>query len=51
MKKNRSALNLNIAGYIHKPIDNDNIDFFSILYNYWNIIEYSSGKIKFIIWL
>jgi CheY-like chemotaxis protein len=44
-EKNRSeALNLNIAGYIHKPIDNDNIDFFSILYNYWNIIEYSSEK-------
>ena len=44
-EKNRSeALNLNIAGYIHKPIDDDNIHFFSILYNYWNIIEYSSEK-------
>ncbi|MEZ7500104.1 response regulator [Flavobacterium sp. Arc3] len=45
-EKNRiDALDLNIAGYLHKPIGNDEmIDFFSILYNYWNIIEYSSEK-------
>ena len=39
------ALNLNIAGYLRKPIDSGkNIDFFSILNNYWNIIEYSIEK-------
>lgn len=45
-KKNKSdTLNLNIAGYLHKPIDSDkSFYFFSILYNYWNIIEYSSEK-------
>jgi CheY-like chemotaxis protein len=45
-EKNKSdALNLNIAGYLRKPNDSDkNIDFFSILNNYWNIIEYSSEK-------
>ncbi|CAM2883218.1 response regulator [Flavobacterium frigoris] len=45
-EKNKSdALNLNIAGYLHKPIQSDkSFDFFSILYNYWNIIEYSSEK-------
>lgn len=38
-----SALDLNIAGYLHKPINKEkNSTFFSILYNYWNIIEYSS---------
>ncbi|WP_331581892.1 response regulator [Flavobacterium sp.] len=40
-----AALNLNIAGYIRKPIESENnIDFFSILNDYWNIIEYSSEK-------
>ncbi|PKH67853.1 response regulator [Flavobacterium sp. ALD4] len=45
-EKNKiDALNLNIAGYLRKPIDSDkNIDFFSILNNYWNIIEYSIEK-------
>jgi len=45
-EKNRiDALDLNIAGYLHKPISSDKIiDFFSILYNYWNIIEYPSEK-------
>jgi CheY-like chemotaxis protein len=45
-EKNRiEALDLNIAGYLHKPIDIEKIIyFFSILYNYWNIIEYSSEK-------
>jgi len=40
-----AALNLNIAGYIRKPIESEsNIDFFSILNDYWNIIEFTSEK-------
>jgi DNA-binding NarL/FixJ family response regulator len=43
-EKNRiDAINLNIAGYIQKPLDSENnVDFFSTLLNYWNIIEYRS---------
>lgn len=38
-----AALNLNIAGYLRKPVEGEtNIDFFSILNDYWNIIEYTS---------
>ena len=45
-EKNKiDALNLNIAGYMHKPTDRDKSDyFFSVLSNYLNIIEYSSEK-------
>ncbi|MFV5695857.1 response regulator [Flavobacterium sp. LB3P122] len=40
-----AALNLNIAGYMHKPFEGKNTtDFFSILNDYWNIIEFSSEK-------
>lgn len=40
-----AALDLNIAGYIRKPSDTENnIDFFTILNDYWNIIEYTSEK-------
>lgn len=40
-----AALNLNIAGYLRKPAESEtNIDFFSILNDYWNIIEYTSEK-------
>jgi CheY-like chemotaxis protein len=40
-----AALNLNIAGYIRKPLESEsNIDFFSILNDYWNIIEFTSEK-------
>lgn len=40
-----AALNLNIAGYIRKPMESEsNIDFFSILNDYWNIIEFTSEK-------
>ncbi|MFV8375751.1 response regulator [Flavobacterium sp. LB1P62] len=40
-----AALNLNIAGYMHKPFESKNTtDFFSILNDYWNIIEFSSEK-------
>nr|WP_314895585.1 response regulator [uncultured Flavobacterium sp.] len=40
-----AALNLNIAGYMHKPDDSKKMtDFFSILNDYWNIIEFSSEK-------
>jgi CheY-like chemotaxis protein len=43
-EKNRiDAINLNIAGYIQKPLDSENnVDFFSTLLNYWNSIEYRS---------
>lgn len=38
-----AALNLNIAGYMHKPLKKDEmINFFSILNDYWNSIEFSS---------
>jgi CheY-like chemotaxis protein len=38
-----AALNLNIAGYMYKPFESENTtDFFSILNDYWNIIEFSS---------
>jgi CheY-like chemotaxis protein len=44
-KNKIDALNLNIAGYMRKPTDRDKSDyFFSVLSNYWNIIEYSSEK-------
>ncbi|EIA07819.1 two-component response regulator [Flavobacterium frigoris PS1] len=40
-----AALNLNIAGYLRKPVENgSNIDFFSRLNDYWNIIEFASEK-------
>ncbi|WP_035671145.1 response regulator [Flavobacterium sp. 83] len=40
-----AALDLNIAGYMHKPFESKNTtDFFSILNDYWNIIEFSSEK-------
>jgi DNA-binding response OmpR family regulator len=40
-----AALNLNIAGYMRKPFEGKKItDFFSILNDYWNIIEFSSEK-------
>jgi CheY-like chemotaxis protein len=36
-----AALNLNIAGYMRKPFESKNTtDFFSILNEYWNIIEF-----------
>ncbi|MFE3871115.1 response regulator [Flavobacterium sp. ZS1P70] len=39
----RAALNLNIAGYMHKPFEKgEMIDFFSTLNDYWNSIEFSS---------
>lgn len=38
-----AALNLNIAGYMHKPFENEEIiNFFSSLNDYWRIIEFSS---------
>lgn len=44
-KNKVAALNLNIAGYMHKPDDSKKMtDFFSILNDYWNIIEFSSEK-------
>jgi CheY-like chemotaxis protein len=40
-----TALNLNVAGYMYKPFEGKNTtDFFSILNDYWNIIEFSSEK-------
>ncbi|KIA86392.1 response regulator [Flavobacterium sp. AED] len=40
-----AALNLNIAGYMYKPCEGENSkDFFSILNDYWNIIEFTSEK-------
>lgn len=42
-KNKVAALNLNIAGYMHKPFESKkNTAFFSILNDYWNIIEFSS---------
>jgi CheY-like chemotaxis protein len=42
-EKKRDALNLNIAGYMHKPFENGEIiKFFSTLNDYWNSIEFSS---------
>lgn len=39
----RAALNLNIAGYMHKPFEQEEmIIFFSTLNDYWNSIEFSS---------
>jgi CheY-like chemotaxis protein len=44
-KNKVAALNLNIAGYISKPIESEkNIGCFSILNDYWNIIEYTIEK-------
>jgi CheY-like chemotaxis protein len=38
-----ATLNLNVAGYMRKPIESENnVDFFSKLNDYWNIIEYTS---------
>lgn len=38
-----AALNLNIAGYLHKPFESGEIiNFFSTLNEYWRIIEFSS---------
>ena len=40
-----AALNLNIAGYMQKPLGNEEIlNFFSILNDYWNSIEFSSAN-------
>lgn len=40
-----AALNLNIAGYMQKPNEGESsTDFFSILNDYWNIIEFTSEK-------
>lgn len=40
-----AALNLNIAGYLRKPSENLEFpDFFSILNDYWNIVEFPSKK-------
>jgi CheY-like chemotaxis protein len=40
-----AALNLNIAGYFKKPSENKGFpDFFSILNDYWNIVEFPSKK-------
>ena len=40
-----AALNLNIAGYMQKPLGNKEIlNFFSILNDYWNSIEFSSAN-------
>lgn len=40
-----AALNLNIAGYFNKPCENKGfLDFFSILNDYWNIVEFPSKK-------
>lgn len=36
-----AALNLNVAGYIRKPIETeDYVDLFSKLNDFWNLIEY-----------
>lgn len=40
-----AALNLNIAGYFRKPFENKNFpDFFSILNDYWNLVEFPNKK-------
>lgn len=40
-----AALNLNVAGYFIKPSENRNFnDFFSILKDYWNLVEFPSKK-------
>ncbi|TDD76967.1 response regulator [Flavobacterium caseinilyticum] len=40
-----AAINLNIAGYFRKPIEKKNFpDFFSILNDYWNLVEFPSKK-------
>jgi DNA-binding response OmpR family regulator len=42
IENKRAALNLNIAGYMNKPFGKgEMIDFFSILNDYWNSIEFS----------
>jgi CheY-like chemotaxis protein len=42
-EKKQAALNLNIAAYIGKPIEKEEIiSFFSILNDYWNSIEFAS---------
>lgn len=44
-KNKAAALDLNIAGYMHKPDEREKTtNFFSILNDYWNIIEFSSEK-------
>ncbi|UQD56514.1 response regulator [Flavobacterium sp. K5-23] len=38
-----AAFDLNVAGYLHKPDDEEKWDaFFSILNDYWSIIKYSN---------
>jgi CheY-like chemotaxis protein len=38
-----AALNLNVAGYIRKPIETEDcLDLFSKLNDFWNLIEYPS---------
>lgn len=40
-----AAINLNIAGYFRKPFENKNFpDIFSILNDYWNLVEFPSKK-------
>jgi CheY-like chemotaxis protein len=42
-KNKAAALNLNVAGYLRKPIESGKwINFFSILNDYWNIIKFSN---------
>jgi CheY-like chemotaxis protein len=41
-KNKVAALNLNVAGYIQKPMDSkSNIALFSKLNDYWNLLEYT----------
>lgn len=38
----QAALNLNVAGYMHKPVEKEEMfSFFSTLNDYWNCIEFS----------
>lgn len=44
-KNKAAALNLNIAGYIPLSFESQHLNhFFSVLNDYWNIIEFSSQK-------
>jgi len=44
-KNKTAALNLNIAGYIPLSFESQQLNhFFSVLNDYWNIIEFSSQK-------
>jgi CheY-like chemotaxis protein len=38
-----AALDLNVAGYLHKPVEDEKwFSFFSTLNDYWSIIKYSN---------